>query len=201
MPASASLAPPPAARERILEAALACFARSGFHGASMQAICAEAGMSPGALYRYFRSKEAIIAAIAEGERERHAAFFERLAEAEDPVETLASIGIDLLEAALHGPFGALGAEIMAEAIRNPDIRRVIERNQAEARASLVATLARGQARGVIDPSLDVDAACRLMLALADGLCAHQALDPDFSPARLRPALRALLRRFFRPEAR
>ncbi len=50
-------------REEILEAAQRCFVRSGFHGASMQEICAEANMSPGNLYRYFRSKEAIIAGI------------------------------------------------------------------------------------------------------------------------------------------
>ena len=52
----------------ILAAARACFARAGFHGASMQQICAEAKMSPGALYRYFPSKDAIIEAIAEEER-------------------------------------------------------------------------------------------------------------------------------------
>src|SRR4051795_9152425 len=52
----------------ILAAAQRCFARSGFHGASMQEICAEAGMSPGNLYRYFRSKEALIAGIAERDR-------------------------------------------------------------------------------------------------------------------------------------
>ena len=39
--------------QRILDAAKACFVRYGFQGASMQQICAEAGMSPGALYRYF----------------------------------------------------------------------------------------------------------------------------------------------------
>lgn len=41
--------------QRILDAARACFVRHGFQGASMQQICAEAGMSPGALYRYFAS--------------------------------------------------------------------------------------------------------------------------------------------------
>ena len=46
-------------RAEILAAAQRCFVRSGFHGASMQEICAEAGMSPGNLYRYFPSKEAI----------------------------------------------------------------------------------------------------------------------------------------------
>lgn len=51
-------------REEILAAAKRCFSRSGFHGTSMQEICAEARMSPGSLYRYFPSKEAIIAGIA-----------------------------------------------------------------------------------------------------------------------------------------
>src|SRR3954464_11109027 len=43
-------------RSEILSAAQTCFARPGFHQTSMQEICAEAGMSPGNLYRYFRSK-------------------------------------------------------------------------------------------------------------------------------------------------
>ena len=55
-------------RRRILDAAIACFARGGFHATGMQAVCAEAGMSPGGLYRYFRSKEAIIEAIVERDR-------------------------------------------------------------------------------------------------------------------------------------
>src|SRR6185295_5000216 len=55
-------------RAEILAAAQRCFVRSGFHGASMQDICAEAGMSPGNLYRYFPSKESLIAGIAERDR-------------------------------------------------------------------------------------------------------------------------------------
>jgi AcrR family transcriptional regulator len=55
-------------RTDILAAAQRCFVRSGFHGASMQDICNEAGMSPGNLYRYFPSKEALIARIAERDR-------------------------------------------------------------------------------------------------------------------------------------
>src|ERR1051325_2409346 len=55
-------------RDEILEAAERCFVRSGFHQTSMQEICAEAGMSAGNLYRYFPSKEALIAGIAERDR-------------------------------------------------------------------------------------------------------------------------------------
>src|SRR4051794_10735974 len=55
-------------RTEILVAAQRCFVRSGFHGASMQDICAEADMTPGSLSRYFPSKEALIAGIAERDR-------------------------------------------------------------------------------------------------------------------------------------
>ncbi len=186
-------------RQRIIDAAVACFARAGFHGASMHEICAEAGMSPGALYRYFPSKVAIIAAIAEAERIQHAAFFERMAEADDPVEALASLGIDALEQMLAGPNAALCAETMAEAIRNPDIRAMFDRNIREARAAVVAALQRGQARGAVDPTLDLETACQLVMAMGDGLAVHQALDPTLTSARFRPVLQLLLRRFLRPQ--
>src|SRR3954465_13459455 len=62
-------------RSEILSAAQTCFPRSGFHQTSMQEICAEAGMSPGSLYRYFRSKEDIIAGIAERDRAQTARDF------------------------------------------------------------------------------------------------------------------------------
>ncbi len=186
-------------RQRVIDAAIACFARSGFHGASMHDICVGAGMSPGALYRYFPSKVAIIAAIAEAERTQHAAFFERMAEADDPVEALASIGIDALEQMLAGPTATLCAETMAEAIRNPDVRDMFDRNICEARAAVVAALQRGQARGAVDPELDVETACQLIMAMGDGLCVHQALDPTLTADRFRPVLQLLLRRFLRPQ--
>ena len=55
-------------RALILAAAERAFLKDGFHAASMQTVAAEAGMSPGNLYRYFRSKEDIIAGIAERDR-------------------------------------------------------------------------------------------------------------------------------------
>ena len=186
-------------RQRIIDAAITCFARSGFHGASMHEVCVEAGMSAGALYRYFPSKVAIITAIAEAERAQHAAFFERMAEADDPVEALASIGIDTLEQMLTGPNAALCAETMAEAIRNPTIRDMFDRNIREARAAVVTALKRGQARGAVDRGLDVETACQLIMALGDGLCVHQALDPTLTATRFRPVLQLLLRRFLRPQ--
>src|SRR5438876_9881667 len=54
-----------ARRQQILEAARACFLRKGFHATSIQDVIAEAGLSVGAVYRYFPSKTELIAAIVE----------------------------------------------------------------------------------------------------------------------------------------
>ena len=187
-------------RQRVIDAAVACFTRDGFHGASMQQICAEAGMSPGALYRYFPSKVSIITAIAEAERAGHAAFFERLTQADDPVEALAGLGVDKLEQVLAGRSAALCAETLAEAVRNPEVRDMFNRNMAEARAAVAAALRRGQERGQVDPNLDLETACQLIMAMGDGLSIHQGLDPTLTASRFRPALQVLLRRFLRPAA-
>ena len=54
-----------ARRQQRLEAAESCFSRQGFHQTTMQANCGEAGLSPGAVYRYFSSEEEISAARGE----------------------------------------------------------------------------------------------------------------------------------------
>src|SRR6476620_12318205 len=53
-----------ARRGQILQAAWKCFARKGFHATSMADVIGEAGLSAGAVYLYFRSKDDIIVAVA-----------------------------------------------------------------------------------------------------------------------------------------
>jgi len=52
-------------RAQIIEAAMAVFAREGFPRSRMDDIAKEAGLSKGALYWYFKSKDAIIIALLE----------------------------------------------------------------------------------------------------------------------------------------
>ena len=58
-------------RAHILDAAGRCFAREGFHRATMQHIVREAGLSPGALYRYFASKEDLFLEVGMRAAQRH----------------------------------------------------------------------------------------------------------------------------------
>src|SRR5476651_1230221 len=54
-------------RERLLAAARIVFARSGFHGASVEEIASEAGFSTGALYSNFEGKEDLFLVLMERE--------------------------------------------------------------------------------------------------------------------------------------
>jgi TetR/AcrR family transcriptional regulator, repressor for uid operon len=146
-------------RERILTAAIACFERSGFHASSMQEICAEAKMSPGALYRYFPSKDAIIEAIAELERERNRQLLQQLDQAQDNIlSTFLDVGFAYMREMAAGR-AALCSEVFAEAQRNPRIRAIFERNDREARASIRRALERASAAGEIDSAADLDVLC------------------------------------------
>ena len=189
-----------AQQQRILAAAMACFARSGFHKASMQDICAEAGMSAGNLYRYFRSKEAIIAAIAEAERVRNASLFEQLQRAEDPVLGLIELARRYLREMKGRDAPMLCTEIIAEALRNPEIRTMFERNINEAHAACAQALRRGIEQGYVDPALDVDVTVRMLMALGDGIVAHRVIADFMTDDRTEAVLEVMLERFLRPHA-
>jgi AcrR family transcriptional regulator len=51
-------------RDQILDAALACFAEKGFRGTSMTDVFEASGLSAGAVYSYFASKQELAVAVA-----------------------------------------------------------------------------------------------------------------------------------------
>src|SRR5271155_5895470 len=75
--------------ERLLEGAERAFVRHGFHAATMQHVADELGMSPGNLYRYFPSKEAIVEGLcAVDQAGRARAFAELMADKGDIMEAM-----------------------------------------------------------------------------------------------------------------
>src|SRR5215470_18339188 len=75
----------------ILAAAERAFARHGFHAATMQHVAVEAGMSPGNLYRYFRSKDAIVEGLCERDEGELKGDFAGLAATDDLVAGIAAL--------------------------------------------------------------------------------------------------------------
>jgi TetR/AcrR family transcriptional repressor of uid operon len=174
-------------RTEILDAAERCFARSGFHGASMQEICTEAGMSPGNLYRYFRSKEELIAGISERNRADAVASFAQVGAAPNFFDGLAELGRHHLVDRNETEIG-LCAEIMAESRRNPAIAQMYQDIERDIKERIAAMLRLAVERGEIRADLDIDAAASVLMVLGDGMSWRRAVAPHFDAERVLPMI-------------
>jgi len=182
-------------RFEILRAAQTCFARSGFHQTSMQEICIEAGMSPGNLYRYFRSKEEIIAGIAERDRADAAEQFAAVGKG-DFFDGLAALAQHhLVERSAEEV--ALCAEIMAESRRNPAVARIYQDMEVDVRARFIALLRSAAERGEIR-DIDFDGTVTVLFALADGLSWRRAVEPSFNAEAVMPIVLGVVRQLLNP---
>ncbi|HVN85989.1 MAG TPA: TetR/AcrR family transcriptional regulator [Candidatus Binatia bacterium] len=186
-----------ARRRQILDAAVACFAREGFHRTTMQEIIAESKLSAGAIYNYFTSKDQIIAAIA---NDRH--MHERAAIRE--AQRATSVG-DALAHVRDAFFGHLddarerrrrrvSIQLWAEAQRDPRIHRLVRRGIDRPRALLQALIARGQRRHEIPRELDPDATARFMIAAFHGFVLQLDWDPHAAVVPYRTVLDTCLQR-------
>lgn len=190
-----------AKKRQILNAAVTCFARSGFHKTTTAEICAEAGMSPGNLFHYFKNKNAIIEAIVEQDRNETREFYEKAGQAEDLFEELLKLMEKGLAMVAEPVYRKIGIEIFAEAMRNPTIGQLVARNDAEATVALISLLKKAAARGEIDASLDMSKLATWIAAMVDGAFGRAALDPYFDPTDQGPVLREILTRILKPKAK
>jgi TetR/AcrR family transcriptional repressor of uid operon len=186
-------------REVILEAAQRCFVRSGFHGASMQEICAEANMSPGNLYRYFRSKEAIIAGIIARNQAEAADSFLAVHQAPNFLDGLASLARYHMVERPEEEAG-LCAEIMAESRRNPEMAKVHREVDRDIKARLADMLRHAAQRGEIAATTDFDGAATMLMVLYDGMSWRRAADPAFDAEAVLPHLLHMVRCLLLPPA-
>ena len=181
-------------RRQILDAALACFRRRGFHQATMQEICAEANMSAGALYRYFGSKAEIIGAIAE---DKHAdsdnAFLEATRNG-SLIDALSLIARDFFDKFAEGD-GALIADIFAEAIRDDAVAAPLLKINQNSLDYCVEAIKTAQARGEIDEKLDEREAANTLFAAIEGIALRRAFLRDTDPDAAVAQFRALAQRY------
>jgi TetR/AcrR family transcriptional regulator, repressor for uid operon len=180
-----------ARRAHILDAAEHCFARAGFHRTSMQDICREAGVSAGALYVYFASKEDLIAGIAERDRNKLAGELALLAESPDLATALAKLGEQYtVEEPQHKRL--MCVEIGLEATRNEAVGAIYRSVDNFVRQSFEQLFERAVAEGRIKPALSPKALAEIILVIGDGMFWRRAVDPNFDPKRVIPAITAIV---------
>ncbi len=176
-----------AKRAEILAAAAELFARNGFHATSMADIIAATGMSAGAVYRYFRSKDELIAAVAASALHAADQVFARLLEGgatPSPAEAVISI-IDGMAKGVIPDSSSLGVDVTrivlqvwAEAGRNSDIGRHVEATYLRLRGHHAEVARRWQAAGNLPADADPEAVGAAMLGLVQGYLIQNLLIQD-----------------------
>jgi AcrR family transcriptional regulator len=186
-------------RARLLTAAGGVFAARGYHGATVEQIAEESGLSNGALYYNFASKqELFLALMDERTNERIRALERTFGVPADPETTPeGEIRSATDEAARTGPEPqewALFFEFVAHSGRDPDFRREFRKRLRKMR-NLLARVTRERAETQGDHlSLPPEQIAIGMQALAFGLAAQRLADrPNVPPDMLGKLIIALLK--------
>ena len=183
-------------REQILIAAWKCFSRNGFHSTSMADVIAEADLSAGAVYLYFKSKEEIIVAVA---TQVFAGIQGRLADmlAAEPPPSPAEIAGFLADQPVRANEGAPGdlfpllLSVWGEATRNPTIADIAQRILAGLRSQLAAAVERwADATGNELPMPATDMA-PIIMSLVQGMVVQRALSPALATDSYRTSVEKL----------
>lgn len=189
-----------ARRLQIIDAAYRCFARKGFHQATMRDIYEEAQLSPGAIYHYFRSKDEIIKASFEHDFARSLDIFQTALQQSESLVALEELFEfffgGLVQAAAIGA-NRVNVQSWGEALLNPDILVTILRVFSNYRTTLTQLIRQAQEAGKINPEIDPESAARVMLSLYMGLEVQMAWEPDaIDTKQYLSVVKALLRGTF-----
>ncbi len=188
-----------ARREHILDAAERCFARAGFHRTTMQDICKAAGVSAGALYVYFSSKEELIAGISERDRAKLGAELGEIGNAPDLMIALRKLGEHYC---IEQPRqkNILCVEIGAESTRNPVVGQIYQTFDQGMLDAFENVLTKARDEGKIAPSIAPRDAANILQLIGDGLFWRRAIDPNFDAEHYLPVLMGIVAGFLNPVA-
>ncbi|MDQ4084627.1 MAG: TetR/AcrR family transcriptional regulator [Actinomycetota bacterium] len=186
-----------ARREQILRAAWRCVAREGFHKASMADVIAESGLSAGAVYGYFRSKNEIIIALADRSIGTVDEVFHRMladGRSPHPAEVLEAALQRLLQSAVgeDGDLTLIAVQAWGEAVRGGEIHDLVRPRITELREHWVEIARRHQAAGGLRPDADPEQVGRALLGLMPGFVLQRLLLGEVTPAGYAAGVRAML---------
>ncbi len=184
-------------RRQILDAALACFSEAGFHKTGMADIVRRSGLSHGAVYLYFPSKDAIIEALAVDRHRSEAALNSAALANADPLEALRwlarSYALSLIDPAGEAR-RRVGVNGWAEALRNERVRATVLEGAEAARSTLGPLIER------LAPDIDYDVVARLLVAMFQGMTLQAVWGEPIDVEAALAALDHMLAGLARPKA-
>lgn len=169
-------------REQITAAALACFADTGFQRTSMADIIAASGLSAGAIYLHFASKQQIVLAVARRVLGRRLGDLDGMTghAIVDPVSTLEVLLGGMVDDILDT---RLLMQLWGESTTDPELGALVDEIFDTLRTAITRYLGAWAAhRGIDAPEAWARRSFPAFLALAQGFMVQRALLPTFDAA-------------------
>jgi AcrR family transcriptional regulator len=187
-------------RAEILVAAARLFAGNGFHNTSMAGIITESGLSAGAVYSYFRSKEELIGAVADLVMSTADEVFEELLAGQatpSPADVADAMVHGITERLISDPeigvdMTRLAVQVWAEALRNPDVLARVSGVVVQLRGYCAEAARRWQEAGNLPADAVPDQVGAAMLSLVQGYILQRLLLPSTVAPDYLAGVRALL---------
>jgi AcrR family transcriptional regulator len=168
-------------KNQILEAAIQVFSRRGFHQARMDEVAEEAGLSKGALYLYYKSKDAIIAALLKfffaQELKKLRAYVGTENEGSISEQLLSMTGQLAADMQWLSALLPIAFEFYAVAARQKEVRQFLREHFGDYRQVLAALIQRGIDRGEFRV-VDAETVAIALSALYEGLVLLWMVDPQ-----------------------
>jgi AcrR family transcriptional regulator len=185
-----------ARRDEITAAALRCFSRNGFHATSMDDVIAEAGLSAGAVYRYFSGKQQLVeAAVGYAVPIMLRVLQDLTAQAHPPppVQALERLLQALAEIAAGADYdlSRVAVHAWSEALREPYVTDLARTSYTRVRGEIRGMAEHWQADGVVDASADPGEVSQAFFALLLGTLLQRLLLGDITPDSVARGLQAL----------
>jgi AcrR family transcriptional regulator len=190
-----------ARRQQILDAARICFLRGGFHQTSMQDVIREAGLSVGAVYRYFPSKNDLIKTLTGQVIGEVGAMFDQMGRQTPPLDVATSMRRAIAFATANtGPDGLLrlAIQVWSESLIDPALAEVVREVYQNLRGLLIAMVERIRAAGGLPADADPVAVGSVLFALLPGYALQRVLTGEPDEDVFNNGLRTLLSPSARP---
>jgi AcrR family transcriptional regulator len=179
-------------RARLIDAAISRFAADGV-GASFDAVAADVGVTKGALYHHFGSKEGLVEAVYKEAIRRHAARVVAASSTGSGRDRLLAL-VDA-SARLYGsrsPFYRLLVSLhLAAAMERPALADTARKMQRAQRDYMIELVREGQRDGSIRPELDPEGVGLTVNAALEGFLTQQ-LEPPATQRRWVAKFRSLM---------
>ncbi len=156
------------ARNRIVSAAVQVFREKGYRQATMDDVAKNVGVSKGALYLYFTSKEDLFGAICRSEPlQLRDILFASFRVDKDYLQGASDFFDKMVER--YGSNYSLSFEIFSEASRNPTLRKVLRKTQDEYANVLMSFLAQLREKGYVWTDFDLRSLTYASIGLWNGI--------------------------------